>query len=123
MGCRFTGFREWDGGTRASDAAHQNILDAQKQGRCIDRACSPCAQVIANRHCAFVTYAERAAAERAVDELQHKLIVRGQRCKLMWGKPQEKRPSIEGRDPAGADMLPSGPPPTAMIPPQVWRLF
>ena len=78
-------------------------------------------QVIANRHCAFVTYAERSAAERAVDELQHKLIVRGQRCKLMWGKPQEKRAPIEARDPAGADMLPSGPPPSSMIPPQVCR--
>ena len=64
--------------------------------------------MIANRHCAFVTYAERSAAERAVDELQHKLIVRGQRCKLMWGKPQEKRAPIEARDPAGSDMLPSG---------------
>ena len=78
-------------------------------------------QVIANRHCAFVTYAERSTAERAVDELQHKLIVRGQRCKLMWGKPQEKRAPIEARDPAGADMLPSGPPPSSMIPPQVRR--
>ena len=81
-----------------------------------------CVQIIANRHCAFVTYAERSAAERAVDELQHKLIVRGQRCKLMWGKPQEKKLPIEARDPAGADMLPSGPPPSSMIPPQVRHL-
>lgn len=85
---------------------------------CLDADCHH-VQVIANRHCAFVTYAERSAAERAVDELQHKLIVRGQRCKLMWGKPQEKRAPIEARDPAGADMLPTGPPPTSMIPPQV----
>ena len=77
--------------------------------------------MITNRHCAFVTYAERPAAERAVDELQHKLILRGQRCKLMWGKPQEKKAPIEARDPAGRDMLPSGPPPGSMIPPQVWH--
>ncbi|CAK0786800.1 hypothetical protein CVIRNUC_010014 [Coccomyxa viridis] len=76
-------------------------------------------KVITNRHCAFVTYAARPAAERAVDELQHKLILRGQRCKLMWGKPQEKRAPIEARDPAGTNMLPSGPPPNSMIPPQV----
>ena len=77
--------------------------------------------MITNRHCAFVTYAARPAAERAVDELQHKRILRVQRCKLMWGKPQEKRAPIEARDPAGTNMLPSGPPPNSMIPPQVRR--
>ena len=78
------------------------------------------AQILGQRHCAFVTFAERSAAERAAEEMAHKLIVRGQRCKLMWGKPQaERRPAM---DPMMPSLLPPGAPgmpPPSMLPPQV----
>ena len=74
-------------------------------------------QILPARHCAFVTYAMRESAERAAVELQHKLIVRGQRAKLMWGKPQERRPEAftEGAQPANG----AGYVPPSMLPPQV----
>jgi len=65
--------------------------------------------VLETRHCAFVTFAERGAAERAAEGLQNKLIVRGQRCKLCWGRPQQER---------RADAPPGGAPPPSMVPPQ-----
>lgn len=51
---------------------------------------------VASRSCAFVTYATREAAERAADELANKLVVKGHRLKLLWGKPQAPRPAAEG---------------------------
>lgn len=59
-----------------------------------------------------MTFAERGAAERAADALQNKLIIRGQRAKLCWGKPQERR----------ADAPAAGAPPPSMMPPQVRNL-
>ncbi len=76
------------------------------------------AQILSARHCAFVTYATRPAAERAAQELQHKLIVRGQRAKLMWGKPQEKR-TLEYQDGMAPPEGGPRPPPMSMLPPQV----
>ncbi len=70
-----------------------------------------------------MTFAQRGAAEAAAEEMAHKLIVRGQRCKLMWGRPQQER------RPAADPMAPTGPPPAgggamvppAMMPPQVCK--
>ena len=88
-----------------------------------DAALRACAQILGARHCAFVTFAQRGAAERAAEEMAHKLIVRGQRCKLMWGKPQaERRPPM---DPMMPSVLPPGAPgmpPPSMLPPQVRAL-
>ena len=70
-------------------------------------------RVIEARRCAFVTFAERGQAERAAEELSNKLIIRGARAKLMWGRPQERRP-----DPVYAP----GPVPPSMLPPQVSRV-
>lgn len=65
-------------------------------------------RVLERRHCGFVTYEARSSAEKAAEELQNRLIVRGSRCKLMWGRPQQERNSE------------SAPPvPTNMLPPQV----
>ncbi|EIE23193.1 hypothetical protein COCSUDRAFT_23819 [Coccomyxa subellipsoidea C-169] len=75
-------------------------------------------KILSARHCAFVTYATRPAAERAAQELQHKLIVRGQRAKLMWGKPQEKR-TLEYQDGMAPPEGGPQPPPMSMLPPQV----
>ncbi|KAF6240406.1 hypothetical protein COO60DRAFT_334013, partial [Scenedesmus sp. NREL 46B-D3] len=46
---------------------------------------------VASRFCAFVTFAERSAAEAAADGLANKLIVKGIRLRLMWGRPQQGR--------------------------------
>lgn len=43
------------------------------------------------KHCAFVTFATREAAEAAADALSNRLIIQGNRCRLLWGKPMEKR--------------------------------
>ena len=67
------------------------------------------------RHCAFVTYFDRPAAEKAMLELQNKTIIRGHRCKLLWGRPQERKPEAElGSGP--------GPVPQGMLPPQACSL-
>ncbi|KAK9864507.1 hypothetical protein WJX84_009809 [Apatococcus fuscideae] len=67
-------------------------------------------RVLERRHCGFVTYAARASAEKAAEELQNRLIVRGSRCKLMWGRPQQDRP------PDSAPPIPSN-----LFPPQVQK--
>lgn len=53
------------------------------------------------RHCAFVTFADRGAAEKAAEGLAGRLYIQGQRCRLLWGRPQAERPSS-----AAAPMLP-----------------
>lgn len=63
-------------------------------------------QLVPLKTCAFVTYTTREAAEKAVEALQNKLILKGERCRLFWGKPQEQRPVTESRGPI-------------MLPPQV----
>lgn len=71
-------------------------------------------KVIEHRNCAFVTFVNRAASERAAEELANRLIIKGHRCKLMWGRPH--MPKTDGAE-EGAT---SGVPPPAMMPPQVW---
>ena len=45
-------------------------------------------RVVRDRKCAFVTFAARAAAEKAAEGLGGgQLVVKGLRLKLMWGKP------------------------------------
>lgn len=41
-----------------------------------------------DRACAFVTYTTREGAEKAAEELSNKLVIKGLRLKLTWGKPQ-----------------------------------
>ncbi|KAK9820416.1 hypothetical protein WJX72_010055 [[Myrmecia] bisecta] len=67
-------------------------------------------KVLSARHCAFVTFTTRAAAEKAAEELNNRLIINGSRLKLMWGRPQEKRPEADPMQPYPAP---------AMLPPQV----
>jgi pre-mRNA-splicing factor RBM22/SLT11 len=49
-------------------------------------------RMVIQRACAFVTYTTREGAERAAEELANKLVIKGVRLKLMWGKPQAPRP-------------------------------
>lgn len=50
-------------------------------------------------NCAFVSYTTRDAAEEAADRLANRLIVKGIRLKLMWGKPkirEDPKPGAAG---------------------------
>ena len=48
---------------------------------------------VESRNCAFVTFTTRAAAEQAIEALAHQLLIKGERLKVMWGKPQAPKGS------------------------------
>ncbi|MEW5307120.1 MAG: hypothetical protein WDW36_009536 [Sanguina aurantia] len=54
-------------------------------------------RVIPAKMCAFVTFTDRADAEKAAEEMQNKMLVKGTRLRLTWGRPQQQRPDqLEG---------------------------
>ncbi|XP_004296718.1 PREDICTED: zinc finger CCCH domain-containing protein 40-like [Fragaria vesca subsp. vesca] len=53
-------------------------------------------RMVVQRACAFVTYTTREAAEKAAEELSNRLVVKGLRLKLMWGRPQAPKQDLEG---------------------------
>ncbi|XP_057532594.1 zinc finger CCCH domain-containing protein 49-like [Amaranthus tricolor] len=53
-------------------------------------------RMVLQRACAFVTYTTREAAEKAAEELSNKLVIKGLRLKLMWGRPQQPKPELDG---------------------------
>ncbi|XP_073154481.1 zinc finger CCCH domain-containing protein 49-like [Henckelia pumila] len=57
-------------------------------------------KMVIQRACAFVTYTTREGTERAAEELANKLVIKGLRMKLLWGKPQAPKPESEGSDQA-----------------------
>ncbi|KAI4305828.1 hypothetical protein L6164_029170 [Bauhinia variegata] len=57
-------------------------------------------KMVLQRACAFVTYTTREGAEKAADELSNKLVIKGLRLKLMWGRPQTAKPESESSDQA-----------------------
>ncbi|KAA8549359.1 hypothetical protein F0562_001043 [Nyssa sinensis] len=57
-------------------------------------------RMVLQRACAFVTYTTREGAEKAAEELSNKLVIKGLRLKLMWGRPQAPKPEAEGSDEA-----------------------
>ncbi|KAL3635233.1 hypothetical protein CASFOL_019780 [Castilleja foliolosa] len=57
-------------------------------------------KMVIQRACAFVTYTTREGAEKAAEELSNRLVVKGLRLKLLWGKPQAQRLELEGSDEA-----------------------
>lgn len=71
---------------------------------------------VASRFCAFVTFATRDAAERAAQELHNKLLVKGTRLKLMWGRPQQQRGDNR---PAEYDAMQPSTSNRSMMPPQL----
>ena len=64
-------------------------------------------RLVPQRACAFVSYTTREAAEKAAEELSNRLIVKGLRLKLMWGKPQVPKGDTEDSETA-ADQQPQG---------------
>ncbi|KAL7199264.1 hypothetical protein ACSBR2_021532 [Camellia fascicularis] len=57
-------------------------------------------RIVLQRACAFVTYTTREGAEKAAEELSNKLVIKGLRLKLMWGRPQAPKPESEVSDEA-----------------------
>ncbi|XP_071736854.1 zinc finger CCCH domain-containing protein 40-like [Rutidosis leptorrhynchoides] len=53
-------------------------------------------KMVFQRGCAFVTYTTREGAEKAANELSNKLVIKGLRLKLMWGRPQVPKTDNEG---------------------------
>ena len=67
-------------------------------------------RVVAFKMCAFVTFTTRAAAEKAAAE-KGPIEIKGQRCRMMWGRPQQPRePGAAGggRMGGGGDGGPGG---------------
>jgi pre-mRNA-splicing factor RBM22/SLT11 len=56
-------------------------------------------RLVPQRACAFVTYTTREDTEKAAENLANKLVIKGLRLKLMWGRPQVPRPEHEGQEP------------------------
>ncbi|XVE59365.1 hypothetical protein DITRI_Ditri05aG0040800 [Diplodiscus trichospermus] len=52
-------------------------------------------KMVLDKACAFVAYTTREAAEKAAEELSNRLVIKGLRLKLMWGKPQVPKPESE----------------------------
>jgi pre-mRNA-splicing factor RBM22/SLT11 len=62
---------------------------------------------VASRFCAFVTFTERSASEKAAEALHNKLVVKGVRLRLMWGRGgQAQRGPQQPHDPM--QPIPSG---------------
>ncbi|KMT13190.1 hypothetical protein BVRB_4g085950 isoform B [Beta vulgaris subsp. vulgaris] len=57
-------------------------------------------RMVLQRACAFVTYTTREAAEKSAEELSNKLVIKGLRLKLMWGRPQQPKPETDGAEQA-----------------------
>ncbi len=50
--------------------------------------------MVTRQNCAFVTYTTREAAETAAERTYNKLIVKGRRLKILWGKSQSEKPKV-----------------------------
>ncbi|KAL3700426.1 hypothetical protein R1sor_018448 [Riccia sorocarpa] len=67
-------------------------------------------RLVSQRACAFITYTNREGAEKAAEQLANKLVIKGLRLKLMWGKPQQPKPEADeaGKMNAGGGILSHG---------------
>ncbi|XP_073267567.1 LOW QUALITY PROTEIN: zinc finger CCCH domain-containing protein 49-like [Populus alba] len=74
-------------------------------------------KMVPQRAIAFVTYTTREGAEKAAAELSNRLVIKGLRLKLMWGRPQAPKPELESSDEARqqAAMAHSGMLPRAVV--------
>lgn len=75
--------------------------------------------VVNKQNCAFVTFTSRAATEAAVEQSFSKLIIKGQRLTVRWGKSQAKR-SAAGS--SGEDSGPKLAPVPGLPPPDYFNL-
>ncbi|KAI3885472.1 hypothetical protein MKW92_031120 [Papaver armeniacum] len=54
-------------------------------------------RMVLQRACAFETYTTREGAEKAAEELSNKLVIKGLRLKLLWGRSQAQRAELENQ--------------------------
>eukprot|EP00298_Acanthocystis_sp_HF-20_P015051 c21007_g1_i2.p2 GENE.c21007_g1_i2~~c21007_g1_i2.p2 ORF type:complete len:444 (-),score=214.67 c21007_g1_i2:17-1348(-) len=52
-------------------------------------------RMVIRSQCAFVNYILRKSAEKAMKKLSGKLIIKGTRLRLLWGRPQNMAPIVE----------------------------
>lgn len=71
-------------------------------------------RLVFQRACAFVTYTTREGAEKAAENLSNKLVIKGLRLKLLWGKPQAPKPEVENQGDEAAKII-SGMLPRAVV--------
>lgn len=71
-------------------------------------------RLVFQRACAFVTYTTREGAEKAAENLSNKLVIKGLRLKLLWGKPQAPKPEVEHQGDDAAKII-SGMLPRAVV--------
>ncbi|KAH0723646.1 hypothetical protein KY285_006192 [Solanum tuberosum] len=57
-------------------------------------------KMVVQRGCAFVTYTTREGAVKAAEELANRLVIKGLRLKLLWGRPQVPKAESEVSDEA-----------------------
>eukprot|EP00252_Welwitschia_mirabilis_P015212 TRINITY_DN33464_c0_g1_i1.p1 TRINITY_DN33464_c0_g1~~TRINITY_DN33464_c0_g1_i1.p1 ORF type:complete len:447 (+),score=72.49 TRINITY_DN33464_c0_g1_i1:245-1585(+) len=62
-------------------------------------------RLVMQRACAFVAYTTREAAEKAAENLSNKLVIKGLRLKLLWGKPQVPKPEVENQSEEAAKII------------------
>lgn len=53
--------------------------------------------LVAEKHCAFVHYMTRAAAELAIEHCHNGILIKGKLAKVAWGRPKPLGPSNETR--------------------------
>ncbi|KAI3908131.1 hypothetical protein MKW92_043080 [Papaver armeniacum] len=63
-------------------------------------------RIVPNLACAFVTYTTREGAEKAAEELSNKLVIKGLRLKVFWGKAQYQRTELEDKAQTRGGLLP-----------------
>eukprot|EP00112_Aurelia_sp_Birch-Aquarium-sp1_P013785 Seg2942.4 transcript_id=Seg2942.4/GoldUCD/mRNA.D3Y31 product="Pre-mRNA-splicing factor RBM22" protein_id=Seg2942.4/GoldUCD/D3Y31 len=73
--------------------------------------------MVARQNCGFVTFTTRPAAETAAERSFNKLIIKGRRLKILWGKSQADKPKT-GKD-GGLKLTPVPGLPGALPPPPV----
>lgn len=62
--------------------------------------------MVPRQNCAFVCFTSRHSAENAAEKSFNKLILKGRRLKIMWGKAQGQQPSTTAKGPADPTYAP-----------------
>uniref|UniRef100_A0A0D6QXK5 C3H1-type domain-containing protein n=1 Tax=Araucaria cunninghamii TaxID=56994 RepID=A0A0D6QXK5_ARACU len=65
-------------------------------------------RLVLQRACAFVTYTTREGAEKAAEQMSNKLVIKGLRLKLLWGKPQVPKSEAENQGDEAAKIIAHG---------------
>ncbi|XP_070544390.1 pre-mRNA-splicing factor RBM22-like [Ptychodera flava] len=67
--------------------------------------------VVSRQQCAFVQFTQRQAAEMAAERSFNKLIIKGRRLNIKWGRSQAQQSIMGKKDADGKDLIPLEPVP------------